>query len=107
MTNTEWDAIFNQLRSPLKQAFEDIAERNFNVTNGSIGHVTREVQPGLSIRTGLVFFIALEAPAAVMRSAVEGVEKMTAITQQQLQDAIENQPRIIEPGANKSPFGAH
>jgi hypothetical protein len=97
MSNEEWDIIFEQLRAPLKQGFEAVAEERRPVVSCQIGSVNVQLAPGLNVSSKLFCFIAHEPLAAILQATADGAQKMSEIAAAQFQEAMAAQPRIIKP----------
>ena len=97
LTNEEWNNVFEKLRGPLKQGFEQVAENGRPVVSAPMARVNMTVAPGIEVQVGIVLFIALEAPAAVLRKTAEGLEEAQSISMAQAEQVMAAQPRIHKP----------
>jgi molybdopterin biosynthesis enzyme len=100
MTDQQWDIIFEQLRAPLKQGFEAVAEQPAQpVVSCQIAQVKVEIAPGVVVSSKLFCFLAHEPIAALIQSATDGAQKMSQLAAAQFMDAQEaaGQSRIVKP----------
>lgn len=97
MTNEAWNEIFEKLRGPLKQGFEEVAEKGRPVVSAPMARVNMMSAPGIGVSVEIRVFIALEAPAAVLMKTAEGLEEAQSISMRQAEQVMAAQPRIHKP----------